>query len=118
MHALARGARLARPCVVGKHDEVLPGPSSGIDVNSPTVQAALKVCQKYIPGGTFTPAQGAQDEAKLLEYAKCMRSHGVANFPDPSSRPGGGWGFDSGPGLDQNSPIFQTANQACKGLEP
>ena len=66
----------------------------------------------------MTPAESAEDEAKLLKYANCMRSHGVTNFPDPVSRPGGVWGFNFGPGLDQNSPTYRAANKACQSLEP
>lgn len=98
--------------------QILPGPSSGIDSDSPTLRAALQTCQKYVPGGNLTPAESAQDEAKLLKYAECMRSHGVTNFPAPSSRPDGGWSFDLGWAVNQNSPTYQSANQACKSLEP
>ncbi len=52
-------------------------------------------------------------QAALLRYAACVRSHGVPNFPDPSN------GFLSVPaGLNPNSPQFQSANQACQGLLP
>jgi hypothetical protein len=106
------------PVTSGDKTSFFPPPSSGIDEHSPAVKAALKVCEKYIPGSTFTPSQSAQDEAKLLSYAKCMRAHGVSNFPDPSSRPGGGWGFDFGPQIDQTSPTYEAATRACKALEP
>jgi len=52
-----------------------------------------------------------------------MRSHGVANYPDPQFGSGGlGAVRIGGPGsgLDPNSPIFQRAMQACAsfGLGP
>ena len=32
--------------------------------------------------------------SKLLSYAKCMRAHGISDFPDPAPGPGGqGGGF-------------------------
>jgi hypothetical protein len=75
-----------------------------------------------------SPAQagsgsGNADLAQLEDYAKCMRSHGIADFPDPQPNPGGqGGSFDitSGPGsdLNRNDPRFQAANRACQSLMP
>jgi hypothetical protein len=41
-----------------------------------------------------------------------MRSHGVPNFPDPSS--GGRLSVGPGSGIDPNSPTFQAAQRACQ----
>jgi hypothetical protein len=61
--------------------------------------------------------------AKLEDYAKCMRSHGIRDFPDPVTNPdgtGGAFNINGGPGsdLNHNDPRFQTANQACQSLMP
>ncbi|MGO9791490.1 MAG: hypothetical protein ACLP8S_18915 [Solirubrobacteraceae bacterium] len=60
--------------------------------------------------------------AKFLAYSRCMRSHGVSDFPDPSTPPGGGVAFsiDAGPGSDLNpsNPTYKSANQACQALLP
>ena len=60
--------------------------------------------------------------AEFEAYASCMRSHGIHDFPDPTTSPGGGVSFqiNGGPGsdLDRNNPRFQSANQACQSLEP
>jgi hypothetical protein len=48
-------------------------------------------CQKYFlaAGGTIpTPAENQQRLEQLLKIAKCMRAHGIADFPDPSSQGG------------------------------
>jgi hypothetical protein len=62
------------------------------------------------------------DFAKFEAYARCMRSHGIADFPDPTTSPGGGVGIEinGGPGsdLDRNNPRFVAANHACHSLEP
>jgi hypothetical protein len=51
-----------------------------------------------------------------LRYADCMRSHGVTNFPDPSS---GGFGFDlASAGINQQSPAYQAAHRACVQFMP
>jgi hypothetical protein len=53
-----------------------------------------------------------------LAYAKCMRDHGISDFPDP--QPGGGIGIsgDRGGDLDPDNPQFQAAADACKSLLP
>ena len=60
----------------------------------------------------------AEEEA----FARCMRSHGIPDFPDPTPGPHGGGGFDiaAGPGsdLNQNLPKYQAANRACQALLP
>ena len=89
--------------------------SGGVDPNSPTFQAAQQACQKYQKNNT-TPAQQAQHQAQLLKYAQCMRSHGVPNFPDPTST----GGFDLGPslGINPQSSTYKTAESACQSLAP
>ncbi|MCU1486624.1 MAG: hypothetical protein JWN67_3370 [Actinomycetia bacterium] len=54
---------------------------------------------------------------KAQAYAKCMRSHGVANFPDPVATPSGGYGFRT-QGVDPKSSAFQSASEACDELVP
>jgi hypothetical protein len=49
-----------------------------------------------------------------LQFAACMRSHGVPNFPDPSS----GGGIQLGPSVNPQSPAFQTAQKQCFKLLP
>jgi hypothetical protein len=59
---------------------------------------------------------------QALAYSRCMRSHHVSDFPDPTPIPGGGVGFQisAGPGsdLNHNSPRFEAADQACRSLAP
>jgi hypothetical protein len=60
--------------------------------------------------------------ARFLAYARCMRGHGVSDYPDPTTPPGGGVAFslNAGPGSDLTSedPTFAAANQACRTLLP
>jgi hypothetical protein len=65
------------------------------------------------PDGGSSPVTTAQ----LVEFAQCMRSHGIKNFPDPVN---GGFSF-SGVGadsVDPSSPSFQAAKAACIHLVP
>jgi hypothetical protein len=88
---------------------------SGIGPNSPTFQAAQEACRRYAPSATATSAQSAQNAARQLKFAECMRSHGVPNFPDPSDG-----GFDLSPslGIDTQSATFKAADAACGNLVP
>jgi hypothetical protein len=95
--------------------------SAGIDLQSPTVQAALEACKQYTPTQNVTPAQSAAQNAQALQFTQCMRSHGVPNYPDPSANTGTGTGAVhlnlDGTGIDMSSPTFQAAAKACGGLK-
>jgi len=98
---------------------------SGIDPNSSAFQTAQKACAKYMgKGAAPTPAQQAQAQAQALAFSKCMRSHGVTNFPDPQFGSGGAIrislhaGPGSSGGLDPSSPIFGKAQKTCGSLLP
>jgi hypothetical protein len=36
-------------------------------------------------GGSSSPESNASTQQKMVAYAQCMRTHGVPNFPDPTS---------------------------------
>jgi hypothetical protein len=70
---------------------------------------SAKTAAKSSPGATKRSA---------LSYAKCMRSHGVKDFPDPNSK--GQIELSAGPGSDlaPDSTVFKKADAACKSLMP
>lgn len=79
------------------------------DINSPQFQAAMQACKALNPASVaLSPAEQAQHQAALVQYAKCMRAHGVPNFPDPGSN----GTFDVG-GINPDSPQIQQADRAC-----
>jgi hypothetical protein len=87
--------------------------------SSPRLDEAQKACQKLLPGGgpkSMSPAAQAKAMKQMVELAKCMRKHGVPNFPDPT--PGGGLMLKKGSGLDPSSPQFQAAAKACGSAGP
>jgi hypothetical protein len=50
----------------------------------------------------------------MLAFSRCMRAHGITNFPDPTFGGGGGQlRIDKPSGIDPNSPAFQAAQKAC-----
>jgi hypothetical protein len=92
------------------------GPGSDLNRNNPTFEAAKRACQSLWPpssGGQPAPAPSAQKLAAEVKYARCMRSHGLPNFPDPNAQ----GVFDSSR-FNENSPGFQAASEACQSLEP
>jgi hypothetical protein len=56
-------------------------------ISNSQAEAAQTACLYLQPhrGGQLTPAQLAQHLTDLLAFARCMRTHGIANFPDPTS---------------------------------
>ena len=93
---------------------------NGVPVNGPAFQSAMQACRSYLPnGGHPSAAQTAKAKAQALAMSRCMRSHGVPNFPDPQFGTGPGGGFDvriGGAGVDPNSPAFQAAQKACGSI--
>ena len=92
---------------------------SAIDPHSPTFRSALSACRKLLPGGFGRPptaAQLAQVQQQLLAFSKCMRAHGLSDFPDPSD--GGLPRIQPRDDLDPGNPGFQAAYRACKGHLP
>jgi hypothetical protein len=93
---------------------------NGVPVNGPAFQSAMRACRRYEPnGGRPSAAKAAQIRAQALATARCMRSHGVPNFPDPQFRtgPNGGFGISlGGAGVNRQSPAFQAAQRACGSI--
>jgi hypothetical protein len=88
-----------------------------LDPNSPQYRAASQACHSLQPAGTNLSTSGAgpvspQRQAQLLAFARCVRSHGVPNFGDPTAQ-----GL-APPGIDPKSPAFEAAFQACRRLLP
>jgi hypothetical protein len=61
-------------------------------------------------------AAGSHTNPHALEFANCMRAHGVPNFPDPTGA-GGGVNL-AGTGIDPQSPSFKAAQRLCAKLAP
>jgi hypothetical protein len=95
---------------------------NGVEVNSPAFQSAMGACRPYLPNaGTPSPAQTAKATSQALAMSRCMRSHGVPNFPDPKLQTGpyGGVAFSvdfGGTGIHPNSPAFQAAQKDCGSI--
>jgi hypothetical protein len=64
-------------------------------------------------GGSPKPNHSSHQSA-FVAISKCMRAHGVTNFPDPASS----GGIQLPNGFDTQSPAFKTARDACFKLLP
>lgn len=79
-------------------------------------QTAQNDCRHLLPNGG-QPNQAAQGQAlnQALKYSKCMRSHGVPDFPDPTDNGNGGITFGH---VNGKTPAYAKANQTCQSLLP
>jgi hypothetical protein len=83
------------------------------EVSSATFQAAQRACAKYYGPPTQPARVSPQELQKLLAVSRCMRAHGVADFPDPNPTTGE-LGVPSA--VDRNSPLVLAALRACSSL--
>jgi len=86
-------------------------PAFQTGVSKQTSMAADEGCKHLLPrgGNTGTPQQRLEKVAFALKVARCVRRHGFPTFPDPS-----GSSQANPPGIDLNSPQFQTAETGCE----
>jgi hypothetical protein len=91
------------------------GPGSDLSQSNPQFQAAHNACKSLLPAA---PPSGQPGKAKAtaLKYSQCMRAHGIADFPDPSSD--GALQLRLGGDLSPSNPHFQAAQAACRSLQP
>ena len=61
---------------------------NAFNTHSPAFQSAATACRHLLPDGGRPSQSAAPSQAQiaaLLAFARCLRSHGFANFPDPSN---------------------------------
>ncbi len=90
--------------------------SSGVFASA-TFMAASRACAKYNGGNLATAPTtmvvSPQEMEKLLAVSRCMRSHGVPNFPDPDPVTGE---MGRPAGISANSPTVLAALRVCSPL--
>jgi hypothetical protein len=100
--------------------------TSGMNPQSPGFQAAQHACRQYLPPPTRNAHPTEKAKLDMLNVARCLRSHGFANIPDPTTNPpspgsagadgaviGRGGVFLVMPGGTPQSPAFQQAMKTC-----
>jgi hypothetical protein len=85
--------------------------------SNPRFTAAAKACNHLLPNGGNSSQETAQQNrtrlADELSFARCMRSHGVSRFPDPSAQGGLTVEMVQAQGIDVHSPAVLRVVQAC-----
>ena len=89
------------------------GAGSDLNQKNPAFQAAGQACRTLSPGGHQAPPAPSRQIADEVQWAHCLRSHGVPGFPDPNST-----GAIDSAKFDPTSAAFQKASAACKSLQP
>ena len=93
------------------------GSEGGKPIDQKTMQAADEACKDLMPArpdGGPTQMTPEQQDA-MLDFAKCMREHGV-DMPDPEFGNGGGTVMIGGDGIAFDSPTFKAADEACRSI--
>lgn len=92
----SRALAFAR-CMRGRGVPTYPDPDSSgafdhskltpqqLGVSSSRAHSAGQACQHLLLGGETDAQYVQQLRARTLRLARCMRAHGVTNFPDPGS---------------------------------
>jgi hypothetical protein len=88
------------------------------DPGSPQYLSANKACEHLNPGTPLTAARQREISVKALQWAACIRSHGIPDFADPSVTSGGIKLHGTGHGPPPTAPQYQAAQQACRKLAP
>ena len=80
----------------------------------PAFQTAMNTCLKLEPPGESTGKQfNSSQRAASLAQVRCIREHGISNFPDPTFPASGGKLFPAIRGFNPASPAFRQAAAAC-----
>jgi hypothetical protein len=118
------GVEMPDPQVTtGANGEIAIEQSAGAAVPKEKMAAADATCRHFMtaagPNGPREPLS-AEDLDKLLQFAKCMREHGI-DMPDPQAD--GGIIFEqrdgaTGPTGPQDDAEFRAAEEACASLLP
>jgi hypothetical protein len=96
-----------------------PGDLKGDPQALSQYNTANRTCEVLLPNSGAGPSQAQVQRqlAKDLKFSKCMRSQGLANFPDPKES-NQGISISSAHPIDPSSPEFQSAQKACQSLVP
>ena len=89
---------------------------NGIRVRGPRIVAVICGACLALPAAAWGGAANSSNAQKALAFARCMRSHGVTRFPDPTSS--GRIPKTSPQQLGVSDAQFAAAERACQNLLP
>jgi hypothetical protein len=87
--------------------------------HSPAFQSAALACGHLLPGGGPGQPSAAHTEAQkaaALAFARCIRTHGFPNFPDPTSNGDLTHEMLANAGINIHQPAAVQAADACVGV--
>ena len=58
-------------------------PSYGVSVSETVWKQAVSACKSLQPPGTLSAKMTPAEQVAALQFARCVRAHGVPDFPDP-----------------------------------
>jgi hypothetical protein len=58
-------------------------PDFGVSVSHEVWRRALRACKELRQPGSLSRVRNPEQQATALKFARCMREHGVTDFPDP-----------------------------------
>ena len=130
----ARNAALEYAQCMREHGVDMPDPQfqgggimqRGPDEKTPraTIEKAQEACKEIQKRMEPSEPPSEADQKKMREaalaHAKCMREHGIENFPDPTFGENGQitLKIDKRSGINPNDPDFKEAQEACQKLMP
>ncbi len=85
----------------------------------PQFRAALTACRRFQPNGSppnQSPARSPAQIAAMLAFARCIRGHGLAHFPDPTSSGVLSREMLAAAGVDVRQPAVRQDADACVGV--
>lgn len=89
-------------------------PKDEIPVSNPKLPGASNACEHLMPAGGLGPRTLQSPRARLsdaLSFARCMRSHGLNGFPDPTAHGDLSVEMVQAQGIDLHSPaVLQTVH--------
>jgi hypothetical protein len=80
---------------------------------SPRFKSAEHACGGIIPGPNNVQSAEAGHKQAFLAFARCMRAHGVSDFPDPTAQGQITREMLSASGVDLQSPLVLDAGLNC-----
>ena len=99
-----------RTCVIRRPRRAWPPAARTVAAIAAAI--AIAACGSSSPSSPTSGTQANPNQAHAqVNFARCMRSHRVSNFPDDLN-------IQSVPGINPSSPAFESAAKACDHLLP
>jgi hypothetical protein len=86
---------------------------------APAFKTAQQACARYLPEGAANVRSASDQRAHteaMLAFARCLRTHGFPNFPDPTAQGDLNLSMITGAGINLHQPALLRAGDACVGV--